>query len=87
MLDVSERIWNLTRSISAREIEGYGRCWDFPARALFNRTDALPDPTRVILSLKEKPRTAAGLVLHGPGLGYKRAALRGTPCFGVGLRR
>ena len=30
MLVVSERIWNLTRSISAREIEGFGRSWDFP---------------------------------------------------------
>ena len=30
MLAVSERIWNLTRSISAREIDGFGRNWDFP---------------------------------------------------------
>ena len=30
MLGVSERIWNLTRSISAREIDGFGRSWDFP---------------------------------------------------------
>ena len=30
MLGVSERIWNLTRSISAREIKGFGRSWDFP---------------------------------------------------------
>ncbi len=30
MLGVSERIWNLTRCISAREIEGFGRSWDYP---------------------------------------------------------
>jgi aldehyde:ferredoxin oxidoreductase len=30
MLEVSERIWNLTRAISAREIKGFGRSWDFP---------------------------------------------------------
>ncbi len=34
MLTVSERIWNLTRSISAREIEGFGRKWDCPPRRL-----------------------------------------------------
>jgi aldehyde:ferredoxin oxidoreductase len=30
MLGVSERIWNLTRAISAREIKGFGRSWDYP---------------------------------------------------------
>ena len=32
LLGVSERIWNLTRSISAREIENFGRNWDYPPR-------------------------------------------------------
>jgi aldehyde:ferredoxin oxidoreductase len=32
MLGVSERIWNLTRSISAREIDGFGRSWDYPPK-------------------------------------------------------
>ena len=32
MLGVSERIWNLTRLISAREIKGFGRRWDFPPK-------------------------------------------------------
>ena len=32
MLGFSERIWNLTRSISAREIEGFGRKWDYPPK-------------------------------------------------------
>jgi len=32
MLAVSERIWNLTRAISAREIEGFGRSWDHPPK-------------------------------------------------------
>jgi aldehyde:ferredoxin oxidoreductase len=30
MLTVSERIWNVTRAISPREIEGFGRKWDYP---------------------------------------------------------
>jgi aldehyde:ferredoxin oxidoreductase len=30
MLVASERIWNLTRAISAREIKGFGRNWDYP---------------------------------------------------------
>ena len=32
MLGVSERIWNLTRCISVREIEGFGRSWDYPPK-------------------------------------------------------
>jgi aldehyde:ferredoxin oxidoreductase len=34
LLDVSERIWHLTRAFSAREIEGFGRRWDHPPRRL-----------------------------------------------------
>ncbi|MFO7688763.1 MAG: aldehyde ferredoxin oxidoreductase family protein [Desulfobacterales bacterium] len=30
LLTVSERIWNLTRAISMREIKGFGRKWDYP---------------------------------------------------------
>jgi aldehyde:ferredoxin oxidoreductase len=30
MLAVSERIWNLTRAISIREIKGFVRKWDYP---------------------------------------------------------
>lgn len=30
LLKASERIWNLTRSFSAREIPGFGRAWDYP---------------------------------------------------------
>ena len=30
LLVISERIWNLTRAISAREIKGFGRRWDVP---------------------------------------------------------
>jgi aldehyde:ferredoxin oxidoreductase len=30
MLQVSERIWHLTRAISVREIEGFGRSFDYP---------------------------------------------------------
>ncbi|MFZ0611161.1 MAG: aldehyde ferredoxin oxidoreductase family protein [Desulfobacterales bacterium] len=30
LLKVSERIWNLTRVISMREIKGFGRQWDYP---------------------------------------------------------
>lgn len=30
MLAISERVWQLTRSISAREIKGFGRNWDYP---------------------------------------------------------
>ena len=32
LLGVSERIWNLTRAISAREIKGFGRNWDYPPK-------------------------------------------------------
>jgi aldehyde:ferredoxin oxidoreductase len=34
LLAVSERIWHLTRAFSAREIEGFGRSWDYPPRRL-----------------------------------------------------
>jgi len=30
LLKVSERVWNLTRAFSAREIQGFGRSWDYP---------------------------------------------------------
>jgi aldehyde:ferredoxin oxidoreductase len=40
MLGVSERIWNLTRAISAREIEGFGRSWDIPPERFF--TEPVP---------------------------------------------
>jgi aldehyde:ferredoxin oxidoreductase len=40
MLVVSERIWNLTRCISAREIKGFGRSWDFPPKRFY--TDPIP---------------------------------------------
>lgn len=30
LLQVSEKVWHLTRMISAREIEGFGRAWDYP---------------------------------------------------------
>jgi aldehyde:ferredoxin oxidoreductase len=31
LLHISERVWNLTRCYWAREIEGFGRQWDYPA--------------------------------------------------------
>lgn len=36
MLMVSERVWQLTRSISAREIPGFGRSWDYPPERLMS---------------------------------------------------
>lgn len=36
ILEVSERIWHLTRSFSVREIEGFGRHMDFPPPRLMN---------------------------------------------------
>lgn len=32
LLKASERIWNLTRAFSAREIADFGRSWDYPPR-------------------------------------------------------
>ena len=34
LLAVSERIWHLTRAFNAREIEGFGRRWDYPPKRL-----------------------------------------------------
>jgi len=34
LLAVSERIWHLTRAFSVREIEGFGRQWDYPPKRL-----------------------------------------------------
>jgi len=31
LLHISERIWNLTRMVWVREVEGFGRAWDSPA--------------------------------------------------------
>jgi aldehyde:ferredoxin oxidoreductase len=41
MLFVSERVWHLTRSISAREINGFGRSWDYPPQRFM--TEPVPD--------------------------------------------
>lgn len=30
LLGISERVWNLTRAFTAREIPGFGRSWDYP---------------------------------------------------------
>ena len=30
LLHISERVWNLTRAFWAREVEGFGREWDYP---------------------------------------------------------
>ncbi len=30
LLKISEKVWHLTRAFSAREIEGFGRVWDYP---------------------------------------------------------
>lgn len=34
LLEVSERIWHLTRAFNAREIQGFGRRWDHPPKRL-----------------------------------------------------
>ncbi len=41
MLSVSEKVWHLTRSISAREIAGFGRSWDYPPERFMN--EPVPD--------------------------------------------
>ncbi|MEW6522052.1 MAG: aldehyde ferredoxin oxidoreductase family protein [Bacillota bacterium] len=41
LLAISERIWNLTRSFSAREIEGYGRDFDYPPARFYE--EPIPD--------------------------------------------
>ncbi|MGD8971557.1 MAG: aldehyde ferredoxin oxidoreductase C-terminal domain-containing protein, partial [Desulfobacterales bacterium] len=34
LLEISERIWHLTRAFNAREIKGFGRRWDYPPKRL-----------------------------------------------------
>jgi aldehyde:ferredoxin oxidoreductase len=41
MLSISEKVWQLTRAISAREIEGFGRSWDYPPDRFM--TEPVPD--------------------------------------------
>lgn len=41
MLHVSERVWHLTRIISVREVEGYGRHMDYPPARFMN--EPVPD--------------------------------------------
>jgi aldehyde:ferredoxin oxidoreductase len=41
LLGVSERVWQLTRSISAREIPGFGRAFDYPPERFM--TEPVPD--------------------------------------------
>jgi aldehyde:ferredoxin oxidoreductase len=41
LLGVSERVWQLTRSISAREIPGFGRAFDYPPERFM--TEPIPD--------------------------------------------
>jgi aldehyde:ferredoxin oxidoreductase len=53
MLGVSERIWNLTRSISAREIDGFGRSWDYPPKR-FSTEPVTTGPNEGYLIPQEK---------------------------------
>jgi aldehyde:ferredoxin oxidoreductase len=53
MLEVSERIWNLTRAISAREIEGFGRSWDVPPER-FSTEPVSTGPNQGYFISKEK---------------------------------
>ncbi len=41
LLKVSERVWHLTRAFSAREIEGFGRKFDYPPARFFQ--EPIPD--------------------------------------------
>jgi aldehyde:ferredoxin oxidoreductase len=41
MLAISEKVWQLTRSISAREIPGFGRSWDYPPERFMS--EPVPD--------------------------------------------
>jgi aldehyde:ferredoxin oxidoreductase len=41
MLAISEKVWHLTRSLSAREIPGFGRSWDYPPERLMS--EPVPD--------------------------------------------
>jgi aldehyde:ferredoxin oxidoreductase len=41
MLSISEKVWHLTRSISAREIKGFGRSWDYPPERFMS--EPIPD--------------------------------------------
>ena len=41
MLSISEKVWHLTRSISAREIKGFGRNWDYPPERFMS--EPIPD--------------------------------------------
>ncbi|MDJ0784101.1 MAG: aldehyde ferredoxin oxidoreductase family protein [Desulfosarcinaceae bacterium] len=41
MLAVSEKVWHLTRSISARELQGFGRAWDYPPERFM--AEPIPD--------------------------------------------
>ncbi len=41
MLAVSEKVWHLTRSFSAREIKGFGRLWDYPPERFMS--EPIPD--------------------------------------------
>lgn len=41
MLSISEKVWQLTRSVSAREIAGFGRSWDYPPERFMN--EPIPD--------------------------------------------
>jgi aldehyde:ferredoxin oxidoreductase len=41
MLSISEKVWHLTRSISAKEIKGFGRSWDYPPERFMS--EPIPD--------------------------------------------
>jgi aldehyde:ferredoxin oxidoreductase len=41
LLETSERVWNLTRAVSVREVPGFGRASDYPPARLMN--DPVPD--------------------------------------------
>ena len=44
MLSISEKVWHLTRSISAREIKGFGRSWNYPPERFMS--EPVPNGTR-----------------------------------------
>jgi len=45
LLKISERVWNLTRMYWVREVEGFGREWDYPPPRTY-REPVVSGPTK-----------------------------------------
>lgn len=66
LLHISERVWNLTRMIWVRDVEGFGRDWDAPApRFVEEPATGGPTVAEMLTEVGIPPELVAGVIREG----------------------